>query len=426
MNTDAGMRMVAIISILHTLLVTAAIAQPVIEWKNGFWYDGFAFRKVIFYSVNGLLTGARPTQIDSSVDLQGQYVIPPFGEAHNHAPDIEKDFELINERYLADGIFYVKNPNSIPFTTNKIKSRINLPGSVDVVYANGGITAYGGHPVILYQYLLTTIYKTVLPGWTVRSLEGQAYHQINQKEELEKKWPFILADKPGFIKAYLLYSEEYTQRKDDTSFDGKKGLNPKLLPLLVKKANAAGLRVSCHVETPTDLRYAVKARVQEINHLPGYQVRWKEGYNENYYLLPHAVLRRMKRAGIHADATYSLGETELIENDSMRYAARKQLQIRNLQRLQKHAVPLTIGCDSYNKTARTEIQYLQQLGVFSNRELLQMWCVNTPVAIFPNRKIAKLQEGYEASFLVLQQNPLIYFNTVYDIRLRVKQGTLLW
>lgn len=420
------MRIFTLIWLKLLVFVVAATAQPAIEWKNGFWYDGAGFRKGTFFSVNGLLTTYRPQQVDSTIDLQGQYVIPPFGEAHNHSPDVELDFDLINERYLADGIFYVKNPNSIPFTTNKIKNRINQPRSVDVVYANGGITADAGHPVALYNYLLTTIYRKTIPGWTERSMEGQAYYRVNNAAELERKWPFILADKPGFIKAYLLYSEEYELRKEDTAFNGKKGLDPKLLPLLVKKAQAAGLRVSCHVETPADLRHAVKAGVHEINHLPGYQVRWKEGYEEGYYLLPHALLRRMKRAGIHADPTYSLGETELIEIDSLRYAARRQLHIRNLQRLRKHHIPLTIGSDSYNLTARTEMQYLRQLNVYSNQELLRMWCINTPVAIFPDRKIAKLQEGYEASFLVLPNNPLDDFNSIFNIHLRVKQGTLLW
>jgi imidazolonepropionase-like amidohydrolase len=55
-----------------------------------------------------------------------------------------------------------------------------------------------------------------------------------------------------------------------------------------------------------------------------------------------------------------------------------------------------------------------------------MWCELTPAAIFPQRKIAKLKEGYEASFLVLQQNPVEYFDAIYNIALRVKQGAILW
>jgi len=45
--------------------------------------------------------------------------------------------------------------------------------------------------------------------------------------------------------------------------------------------------------------------------------------------------------------------------------------------------------------------------------------------IFPNRRIGRLQDGYEASFLVLAGNPLSDFSQVKNIRLRFKQGSFL-
>lgn len=47
---------------------------------------------------------------------------------------------------------------------------------------------------------------------------------------------------------------------------------------------------------------------------------------------------------------------------------------------------------------------------------------NTAQTIFPNRKIGMLKEGYEASFLVLNGNPIVDFNQVKNIKLRFKQG----
>lgn len=397
-----------------------------IHFMNGNWFNGTGFEKQEFYSVNGSLTKTKPATVDTVINLGNQYIIPPFGEAHNHSPDVEEEIEVFIERYLADGIFYIKNPNSIPFTTKRISGKINHPQSVDVVYANGGLTSSFGHPVALYEYLLTTVYKKSVPKWTTRSMEGAAYYIINTKEDLEKKWPFILADKPGFIKVYLLYSEEYEKRKTDSFYNGKKGLNPFLLKQIVKKATAAGLKVSCHAETPADLKFALKAGVTEMNHLPGYQVRWKEGYEASYYKITPALAKLMKRKQAHADATYSLAETELYEKDSVRYSQRRTMQIKNLLLLKKFQVPVTIACDSYNLTAKTEIEYLHQLQVYSNLELLKMWSEVTPLAIFPNRKIAALKEGYEASFLVLKNNPLENFDALFNISLRVKQGTVLW
>ena len=45
--------------------------------------------------------------------------------------------------------------------------------------------------------------------------------------------------------------------------------------------------------------------------------------------------------------------------------------------------------------------------------------------IFPHRKIGALQEGYEASFVVLEGDPIKDFNEVKKITIRVKRGTPL-
>ncbi|HEY6403042.1 MAG TPA: hypothetical protein VI479_16605, partial [Blastocatellia bacterium] len=57
--------------------------------------------------------------------------------------------------------------------------------------------------------------------------------------------------------------------------------------------------------------------------------------------------------------------------------------------------------------------------------LLKMWCEATSQAIFPRRKIGRLAEGYEASFVLLDGNPLQDFEQVKAIRMRLKQGNLL-
>ncbi|HLP37136.1 hypothetical protein [Lacibacter sp.] len=419
------MRFFLLIVCISIKLAVAAQVKS-IHFINGQWFNGKEFTATDFYSVNGLLTKNAPSVVDTVVDLKQQFIIPPFGEAHNHSPETDQDIDVFIERYLADGIFYIKNPNSIPFATNKIKSKINHPRSVDVIYANGGLTANGGHPTVLYNYMLGTTYKKALPGWTTKSFEGEAYYLINSKEELEKKWPFILSQKPGFIKFYLIFSEEYDQRKDDTLFNGKKGIDPKLAKLITKKAHAAGLKVSAHAETPSDLKVALAAGVDEINHLPGYQVRWRDGYTETYYKLPAQLVRKMKKERVYVDPTYSLLQTEIKPMSNQQREAQMNVQKENLLLLKKYHVPVTIGCDSYNLTAQTEIEYLRKLNIYTNLELLKMWCEVTPAAIFPNRKIAKLQEAYEASFLILSKDPLEDFEHAYNISLRVKQGVILW
>ena len=64
-------------------------------------------------------------------------------------------------------------------------------------------------------------------------------------------------------------------------------------------------------------------------------------------------------------------------------------------------------------------------GIFNNLELLKVWCETTPLTTFPKRKIGYLKKGYEASFLVVNSNPLIDINGTRQIVLRVKQGEIL-
>jgi len=49
----------------------------------------------------------------------------------------------------------------------------------------------------------------------------------------------------------------------------------------------------------------------------------------------------------------------------------------------------------------------------------------TPQAVFPERRIGRLQPGYEASLLILEENPLDATEHARTIRLRLKQGHLL-
>jgi imidazolonepropionase-like amidohydrolase len=78
----------------------------------------------------------------------------------------------------------------------------------------------------------------------------------------------------------------------------------------------------------------------------------------------------------------------------------RKITIQNLLHLRQAGVPLVVGTDTTPGTgALTEMQFLKETGVFSNLELLKMWSETTPRAVFPQRKIGAVEEGYEANFL---------------------------
>jgi hypothetical protein len=390
------------------------------EFANGNWFDGQKFVRRTFYSVAGTLTSKRPARVDRVFDLKDKYVVPPFGEAHNHNLDWSSDerFARINKMYLDAGIFYVKNPNSLLRSKEPTSAHINLPTSVDGILSNGGLTGSGGHPIEIV---------TPQRGFKPEDGEGGFYYVIDNAADLERKWPIIKASKPDFIKTYLLYSEEYAKRKDDKAYDGWKGLDPAVLPEIVRRAHRDGLRVSTHVESAVDFHNAVIAGVDEINHLPGF--RPDRNDIANYAnLAPYRIAEAdAKLAGKNRIVVVTtLGETaEQTFNEKLPEAARlavRAMLVQNLQLLHKHRVPIAIGSDSFRQTALPEALSLAKLKAFNNLTLLKMWCETTAATIFPKRKIGHLKDGYEANFLVLTADPLADFTNVKTIELRIKQG----
>ena len=97
----------------------------------------------------------------------------------------------------------------------------------------------------------------------------------------------------------------------------------------------------------------------------------------------------------------------------------------NLEILKEADVAIAIGSDRYSETAVAEAIALDSLDVFSKGELLRMWCDTSARTIFPTRKIGVLRDGYEASFLVLNGNPIADFNWVRNIQSRFKQGEFI-
>jgi hypothetical protein len=399
---------------------TLPVATHNYEFANGNWFDGQKFVPRKFYSVSGVLTSKRPARIDRVFDFSGKYIVPPFGEAHNHNLDWSSDeqFASINKRYLDAGIFYVKNPNSLLRSKEPTAAHINQPTTVDGILSNGGLTGSGGHPI-----------EIVSPqrGFKPGDGEGGFYYVIDSAAEFERKWPAIKAGRPDFIKTYLLYSEEYAKRKDDNAYDGWKGLDPSVLPLIVRRAHADGLRLSTHVESSTDFHYAAIAGVDEINHLPGFRPDRNDFANYtklSAYKLSEADAELAAKK--HIVVVTTIGEAiELTFSE--KFEERSRLAVRamlvdNLNVLRKHHVSIAVGSDSFRQTALAEALSLAKLNSIDNLTLLKMWCEATVATIFPKRKLGYLKDGYVANFLVLTANPLADFANVKTIELRVKQG----
>jgi imidazolonepropionase-like amidohydrolase len=93
--------------------------------------------------------------------------------------------------------------------------------------------------------------------------------------------------------------------------------------------------------------------------------------------------------------------------------------------LRDAGVHLAVGSDGYRDTSVGEVRYLATLGVFDSMGLLRLWSQATPRAIFPGRRVGCLENGCEASLLVLAGDPSADFANTGRITLRMKDGYLL-
>lgn len=406
-----------------------ASSQGNLALTGGHWFDGQTFRdhttdKHTVYSASGYFTSKKPARIDAVIDLKNWFVVPPFGEAHNHNADFsdEEQWARIKGMYLHDGIFYVKNPTNLPRAAAPLAGRINIPTSIDIVFSHGGLTATDGHPLGLVKRNIER------GGMLPEDADGGFCWIIDTVDDLDRKWPRILAGKPDFIKTTLVYSEEFEKRRDDKKYFTWKGLNPALLPEIVRRAHRAGLRVSTHVESATDFHYAAVAAADEINHLPGFRPENNDivhGYdNLLRYRISEADARLagqrkivvVTTSGTTIDFSFKEGA------DPKKAEAVREMLTHNLQILKRHGVRIAIGSDSFRQTSQPEALNLKRLGAFDNLTLLKMWVESTAWTIFPKRKLGHLKDGYEASLLALSGNPLEDFANIQRIELRVKQG----
>jgi imidazolonepropionase-like amidohydrolase len=265
-----------------------------------------------------------------------------------------------------------------------------------------------------------------------RIAANNAYWFFDSLSEVDAKWEKFLAGNPDIVKIFLLDAANQSKLKLGDNIGGK-GLLPEVAEYIVKRAHAANRRVYAHIETADDFRLGLKIGVDGFAHLPGYgwdgsadgagrieltAADFKLAAEKRVVVIPS--LNIGKNRGGNWD-----NKTGVLTPDPTRTRNILARQKRMLELMRQAGVRIALGSDSFGNTLDGELRRIYENKMLDNLTLLKIAVETTTQTIFPNRKIGRLREGYEASFLVLNGNPIENFERVNDIRLRFKQGFLI-
>lgn len=395
------------LSLVQLALPTLARGAPPaqLHLTGGQCFNGTDFVRRDLWIADGAFAQAPREGLPvQQIDLTGRWIVAPFGDAHSHSfgegqPDKERGRA---SQYVQDGVFSVMSQGNLPLSpTERVALGIGTADGPDVSFANGMIIPSDGPVRGFYEAVVFP--SGAFPGRTFDSLADSRYFAVTDVAALEAKWPLIAAQRSDFIKVYLHNIENDPNVRFAPFFRGV-GLTRPVLDAVIAKARASGLRVSAHVATAGDILAALDAGVDMLAHVTDGPIN-------------PAVAERVAAAQVPVVTTMAF------RSRAMPPPARAILE-GNLRMLREAGAKLVIGADIPSDSSVGEAAYLMATGLWTNAELLRMWSLDTPAAIFPARRFG-LMPGAEASLLVLAADPLKDWNATGIIERRMKRGAWL-
>ena len=395
---------------------------PNTAYINGLWLDEkMSFRQRTLYSVNGIFTTTKPGRIDTVINLQNTYVVPPFGDAHNHAFADTRSMKFSKRVYLERGFFYSLNLTNLYTEAKKLKETTEQPATIDVAYSHGGITALNNnrpHPAALMERVYGSMAEDTSKEWP---LEGNAYWFMNSKKLVQEKWQQLMSQDPDVIKVYIMQSNSTTTSSNSCGV----GLCPDILQTITDSAHANGKRVFAHVNTAHDFQLALDSNVDAIAHFPIINRSLSINRALSSYALADSTIEQAGKMNVTLIPTASLLNRNFSTAATSELTDIIKLQRDQMRKLKNAGVTLALGADGYEGNPQIESMYMDTYDFFSDSELLELLSYNTPKTIFPNRKIASFADGFEASFVALECDPTSEFSCIKNIKTLVKNGAMI-
>ncbi len=410
---------------LVTLCSQSAVAETY-KFVNGYVFDGSNFAKTDFFVADGVIVKTPKRDPDKIIDLGGGYVTPPYADAHSHSltggsPEYETG---ALERFVKDGLFYVMVQDSFTSVSDETRTKISQKVTPDVLLTH---TIVSGPNSAVIHFKRNMREQGAL-GPTDKEPEGDLFYTISDPADVAR----LAAELPkrddlDFIKIIVAFSEEHEKRVNDPAYDGQLGLPPALLSGVIEAAQSAGKRASVHVESAADFELALDAGADFIAHLPGsWRVAPGPGSSATGYDNQdptHWLLTEQQAQKAAANNAW-LVTTTMRNKEHEDYETIAEIMRQNIALLLKHNANLIIGAD-FGGSPVDEYRHILEITGQTPAPLYARLVEDTPRALFPDRKIGRLDEGFEANFLVLDDNPLEDANALNRISLRMKNGVML-
>jgi hypothetical protein len=403
-------------------------AGNITEYRGGHIFDGERFVEGRLCVAGGAFVACGEPVVEV-VNLDSGFVIPPFGDAHTHHFDGPYTLGWHRSVYLNAGFFYAMTLTAPTSDVLSIRDQLSRPKNVDVATSLGGITGPKSHPAEIYEAValgIMSFEEQVARAAEIRASRKRAddaYYVVSTPEDVETKLALLLSHEPDLVKVFLRNSQRFDEGFGKWGPGG--GIDPDLLPQIRRITEEAGLRLVVANSSIGDFRTSLEARADLVSHLPCYQDSMSDPDNPYFHvdtaeecLISEQEAQRAAAIGMAS----VLVVTEWAKDRPEPYV---DWERQNVASLEAAGAPLAIGSNAYGSTAIDGLIAGVEKGFFEPARLLRLATTETTSVIFPKRRVGCLESGCEASFLVLDGNPLDDFARIRSIRLRVKDGTTL-
>ena len=391
-------------------------------------FDGTSFVKRDLCIRQNLIVDCASGAVDT-VDMGNAFVTPPFGDAHTHHFDGSFTLDWHIGLAIQSGAFYFMTMTAPTEYVGEIRGKLNGPGRIDVASATGGITGPESHPAEIYEALALghRSYEAQLKFQeeirASQRMADNAYYVLEDETDIVEKWPLIQNGSPDLIKVFLRHSHRYDEGFGKWGPGG--GMNPNLLSAVRKKSKENGLRLAVAASHIEDYRASVRVGADILTHLPCYQDTEVEPnspyYNEDF---AEDCLLSDDDANDAAEINMvnTLIVTEWVKPRKSKYVEWEQA---NVNRLIGAKAPLAFGSNQYGSTMTAGLIAGAEKRFLPANEILKIATMDSPKAIFPERKVGCLDYGCEASFIAFAENPIEDFRAIETITYRLKGGIVL-